>query len=226
MALNGKLADADLEDIPGGRLRKDAAEAWLAMRAYIGKTKGVWICPTSTRTAYRPYADQEYFWNLYQRGRGALAARPGTSNHGWGIAVDLPSPAMQAAVQACGHEFGWGIRGGKLSSDAPSEAWHCTFHPGAYPAVQRNRPKPRPHPYHALTDGERVARNILVKERRIARRHGGWSKVDQSHLTRAAAAKRDIRAQLARIADAARSDGWDKHQRRVRHDYLKQLVNR
>ena len=74
MANNGQLPASDLADIPGGRLRKDAAQAWLAMRAYIGKQKGVWICPTSIRTAYRPYADQEYFWKLYQSGRGALAA--------------------------------------------------------------------------------------------------------------------------------------------------------
>lgn len=224
MPNNGRLADSELAAIPGGRLRKDAAEAWLAMRAYIGKTNRVWICPTSLRTAYRPYADQEYFWNLYRSGRGALAARPGTSNHGWGIAVDIPTPAMQAAVRACGHEFGWGIRGGRLSSDAPSEAWHCTWHPGSYPAIKQYRPKPRPHAYHALSDGEREARDILVKQRRVARRNGGWRKVDKSHLARAVEAKRRIRAQMSRIAKAAESDGWEKNQRQVRYDYLKKLV--
>jgi hypothetical protein len=224
MAVNGRLTDGELAAIPGGRLRKDAADAWLAMRAYIGKSKGVWICPTSARTAYRPYADQEYFWKLYQGGHGALAARPGTSNHGWGIAVDMPSPAMHAAVRECGHQFGWGIRGGRLGSDAPSEAWHCTWHPGSYPAAQKHRPKPKPHPYHALTEGERATRNVLVKERRVARRNGGWSQVDKSHLARAVAAKKEIRAQLRRIAKAAESDGWKKNQRQVRYDYLKKLV--
>jgi hypothetical protein len=224
MALNGKLPDADLEAIPGGRLRKDAAEAWLAMRAFIGKADGVWICPTSVRTAYRPYADQEYFWSLYQRHQGALAARPGTSNHGWGIAVDLPSPAMRAAVRACGHEFGWGIRGGRLASDAPSEEWHCTFHPGRYPAVAQHRPKPRPHPYQVLTDGERQARDLLLAERHVARGHGGWSHVDKGHLAHAVEAKRSIRAHLHAIAAAAEHDGWAKHDRRTRYDYLKGLV--
>jgi len=226
MAANGRLGDGELADIPGGRLRQDAADAWLAMRTYIGKNKGVWICPTSVRTAYRPYADQEYFWKLYQSGRGALAARPGNSNHGWGIAVDLPSPAMQAAVRECGHHFGWGIRGGRLSSDAPSEAWHTTFHPGNYPAVKQHQPKPKPHPYHSLTDGERAARNTLVKERRVARRNGGWSKVDKSHLEHAVEAKKEIKAQLKRIAKAAdgEKDGWKKNQRQVRYDYLKKLV--
>jgi D-alanyl-D-alanine carboxypeptidase len=224
MAENGRVPDSELAAIPGGRLRKDAAEAWLAMRANIGKARGVWICPTSVRTAYRPYADQEYFWNLYRSGRGALAARPGTSNHGWGIAVDIPTPAMQAAVRACGHEFGWGIRGGRLSSDAPSEAWHCTFHPGSYPAVDQNKAKPKPHPYQVLNDRERAARDVLVKQRRIARRNGGWSNVSKSHLAQAVEAKKQIRAAMGRIAKAAETDGWKKNQRQVRYDYLKKLV--
>jgi hypothetical protein len=223
---NGRLPDSDLAPIPGGRLRKDAAAAWLAMRGHIGKQREVWVCPTSPRTAYRPFADQEYFWNLYQSGRGALAARPGTSNHGWGIAVDLPSPAMQAAVREFGHEFGWGIRGGRLSSDAPSESWHCTWHPGNYPAVEQHAPEPKPHPYHALTEDERQWRNVLAKERRVARRHGGWGNVDKSHVARAVEAKKELRAQMRRISDAAGEDGWEKNQRRTRYDYLKKLVTR
>jgi hypothetical protein len=225
MANNGRLPDGDLAAIPGGRLRKDAARSWLAMRSYIGKNRGVWICPTSVRTAYRPYADQEYFWNLYRSGRGALAARPGTSNHGWGIAVDLPSPAMQAAVRECGHQFGWGIRGGRLSSDAPSEAWHCTYHPGNYPAAKQYRPKPKTHPYQALNEHERQWRNVLVRQRRVARRHGGWRKVDPSHLAQAVEAKKKLRARMRKIAKAAETSGWEKNQRRTRYDYMKKLVS-
>ncbi len=48
--------------------------------------------------AWRPYAKQEYFYNCYitkSCNNGNLAAVPGTSNHGWGIASDLSfgSPA-------------------------------------------------------------------------------------------------------------------------------------
>jgi hypothetical protein len=138
----------------------------------------------------------------------------------------MPTPAMQAAVRESGHQFGWGIRGGRLSSDAPSEAWHCTFHPGRYPAVKQNKPKqPRQHPYHVLTEGERKWRNVLVKERRIARRHGGWKQVDPSHLARAVEAKKNLRRQMRRIARAAEgSGGWKKNDRRERYDYLKKLV--
>ena len=225
MASNGRLPDADLADIPGGRLRKDAAASWLRLRAKIGKETGVWICPTSSRTVYRPYADQVHFWDLYRSGRGALAARPGTSNHGWGLAVDLPTPAMQAAVRKHGPEHGWGIRGDSagLGSDAPSESWHALYHP------DRDRHKdqpasPRSHPYHVLTDDERELRNILVKERRSAKKHGGWDKIDRSHLERATEAKRALALRARAIKTAAGKDGWEKANRRRRYDYIRQLV--
>jgi hypothetical protein len=221
MSENGNLPAGELSPIPGGRLRNDAAAAWLAMRSHIGKEKGVWICPTSQRTAYRSLADQQFFWNLYQSGRGALAERPGTSNHGWGIAVDLPTTAMQAAVREHGHTFGWGIKGGKLSSDAPSEAWHSTFHPGTFKAPPA---KKRTHPYHFMNDSERAARDVLVKERRVAKNNGGWDKVDDSHLERASKAKSRLKACGREIAAAAKDSGWEKAHRKARFDYINQLT--
>ncbi len=220
MSENGKLAASDLAAIPGGRLRADAAAAWLALRAHIGKEQGIWICPTSQRTAYRPLADQQYFWNLYKSGRGALAAVPGTSNHGWGIAVDLPTAAMQAGVRAHGHKFGWGIRGGRLSSDAPSEAWHCTYHPGVFKAPAHEHV----HPYHVLSEREQAARDVLVKERRIAKRHGGWEHVDAQHRERAAQAKAALKHCAVAIDAAAKDSGWNKAHRKTRYEYINQLI--
>lgn len=221
MGENGRLAAGELTAIPGGRLRADAAVAWLAMRRYIGNEKGIWICPTSMRTSYRCYADQQYFWNLYRAGKGALAARPGTSNHGWGLAVDIPTPAMQAAVRECGHRFGWGIRGGKLASDAPSEPWHATFHPGVY--TPPAKPKPV-HPYQYMRDCEQAARDTLIKERRVARRNGGWDHVERRHRERAAQAKAELNRYARDIAVAARSTGWDKMHRKARFDYINKLT--
>jgi hypothetical protein len=218
---NGKLPTTELTPIPGGQLRKDAAAACLAMRAQVGKERGVWLCPTSPRTSYRPFADQQYFWDLYKRGQGALAAVPGTSNHGWGIAVDLPTPAMQAAVRDCGHTFGWGIRGGRLSSDAPSEAWHCTFHAGVYTPVVAPPPV---HPYQVMNAKERAARDILVSERRVAKRHDGWKNVDDSHRQRASKAKATLRQCGRDIAAAAKDSGWEKANRKKRYDYIQKLI--
>jgi hypothetical protein len=116
-----------LQAIPGGALRRgDPAKSWLAMRYFIGKRNGVWIKPGGPNSSYRTYAKQVEFWDMYQNG-GNLAARPGTSNHGLGLAVDAADPSYQKAIRTVGHLFGWGIRGGQLSSDAPSEQWHCSF---------------------------------------------------------------------------------------------------
>lgn len=128
MASNGQLPDSALSRIPGGRLRKGAtARSWLAMRYYIIRKYGVYITPTGPYSSYRPLWKQREFYAAYRAGRGPLAAVPGTSNHGLGMAVDVPTPQMQRCIRECGHLFGWGIRGGRLSSDAPSEPWHCTY---------------------------------------------------------------------------------------------------
>jgi LAS superfamily LD-carboxypeptidase LdcB len=89
MPTNGKLSSSELSAIPSGRLRKDAADAWNAMHAEIKKKTGIDIRPSGARSSYRTYSEQQYFWNLYQSGKGNLAASPGTSNHGWGLAVDV-----------------------------------------------------------------------------------------------------------------------------------------
>jgi hypothetical protein len=128
---NGRLPDSALSSIPGGRLAKGApARSWLAMRYYIAKkTNGrVWLEPTGPASSYRSLAKQQEFWNNYTSGRGPLAARPGSSNHGWAKAVDVPTADMQQQIRKFGHLFGWGIAGGVLSSDAPSEPWHSKWH--------------------------------------------------------------------------------------------------
>lgn len=63
-------------------LRCDAAAAYRAMSSAFAAAFGGPICITDS---YRTYASQV---DLYGR-KPALAAVPGTSNHGWGLAVDL-----------------------------------------------------------------------------------------------------------------------------------------
>jgi len=125
---NGRLPASALTAIPGGHLRKGTpARSWLAMRYYIGRKTGTWLIPSGPMSSYRTIQQQQELWRRYTNGTGALAARPGTSNHGsaTSAAVDVPTPAMQAAVRKYGHLFGWGIAGGKIPSDAMSEPWHC-----------------------------------------------------------------------------------------------------
>lgn len=223
MASNGNLAASALGSIPGGRLEKATAASWNRLRARIGKETGVWICPTSSRTAYRTYSEQQYFWNLYRSGRGNLAARPGTSNHGWGLAVDVATTRMAQLINRYGAPYGWQ----KRWSDAPSEWWHFKYapqndqHKGESPAT---KPKHK-HPYHSLTEGEKKWRNVLIRERRIAKRNGGWNKVGPDHLSMATRAKKELRKKMKAVEDAAKKSGWSKMQRKTRYDYMKKLVN-
>ena len=68
--------------VAGHLLRCDAAAAYRAMSTAFASAFGTPICITDS---YRGYAGQV---KLYGQ-KPALAAVPGTSNHGWGLAVDL-----------------------------------------------------------------------------------------------------------------------------------------
>ncbi|TFV89448.1 D-alanyl-D-alanine carboxypeptidase family protein [Blastococcus sp. CT_GayMR16] len=68
--------------VAGHSLRCDAAAAYRAMSGAFAAAFGSPICITDS---YRTYASQV---RLYGQ-KPALAAVPGTSNHGWGLAVDL-----------------------------------------------------------------------------------------------------------------------------------------
>lgn len=131
MASNGRLPADQLGRITnafnGDRayLRKDAARAFMAMNAESERRFGITLRATSGRTAYRTYAAQEYFWDQYLHHGGNLAARPGTSNHGWGIAVDFATRQMRWVVDKIGAKYGFA----KRWSDAPSEWWHIRFDP-------------------------------------------------------------------------------------------------
>jgi murein L,D-transpeptidase YcbB/YkuD len=136
--VNGRLPDSALAAIPGGRLRRDAARAWNAMCAEA-QERGLPVPrPTSSRVAYRTLAEQQYFWARYVSGQGNLAARPGTSNHGWGLAVDVATPAMRQTIDRIGAKYGWA----KKWSDAPGEWWHLKWREGTYAAVTDARDDP------------------------------------------------------------------------------------
>lgn len=76
--------------------------------------------------SYRPIEVQERLARekgLYSQ--GGLAAFPGTSNHGWGLATDLTldAPAL-AWMRANAWRFGF-------VEDVPREPWHWTYRPAA-----------------------------------------------------------------------------------------------
>lgn len=86
------------------------------------------LAPVGHLGSYRTYSQQVYLWQLYRSGRGNLAAYPGTSNHGWGLAVDFATQQMRWIVDQIGASFGWS----KAWSDAQSEWWHIRYRPGVW----------------------------------------------------------------------------------------------
>lgn len=104
---NGNLSDHGLCELwgDGDRLRADAATALAAMNEVFSAKFGRDICLVSS---YRTLSKQ---YELSYT-RAGFAARPGTSMHGWGLAIDL-----------CGQEtsnseiYGW------LRENGPTYGW-------------------------------------------------------------------------------------------------------
>ena len=108
----------------GGRLRPDAAAAFTAMSAAYARTFGSGLCVSDS---YRSYSEQARVF----RQRPSLAAVPGTSNHGWGLAVDLgcgvqsSRTAQYRWMTANAGRFGW-VHPDWAFHD-PFEPWHWEF---------------------------------------------------------------------------------------------------
>lgn len=135
MAENGRLTAAELAPIPGGQLRKDAAAAWNAP----GGPADAGLRPGGPLSSYRDLAGQEQTWAIYQAG-GNLAAYPGTSNHGYGIAIDCPNAWEQEWLREHGAKYGW------EKTEAFLEPWHWNFVGGvSFPTFKTLRKGSRGH---------------------------------------------------------------------------------
>jgi LAS superfamily LD-carboxypeptidase LdcB len=100
------------------RLWGPAAETFKAMRA-AAAADGVALSVTDS---YRPYDEQV---DLARRKGltkdGGWAAVPGTSNHGWGLAIDADVDANGLAwLNANGARFGWVM-------ESTREPWHWQY---------------------------------------------------------------------------------------------------
>jgi hypothetical protein len=117
---NGQYPDWALTRVPGGdALRVGApAESWKALVA-AAEADGVTI---TVSDAYRPLVDQERLADeLGIYGRGGLAAVPGRSNHGLGLAVDVDDdPGGRPWLQANAARYGW-------HAPLGDEPWHYEY---------------------------------------------------------------------------------------------------
>lgn len=122
MSENGRLSSSELRPIAGGgQLVPEAAAAWNSLANYIYERTGQKIAPKGPYSSYRTVEMQVEMKNIY----GSNAATPGTSNHGWGLAVDT---AWDAVINQYGAPFGWQ----KIWSDASWEPWHFKYAAGHF----------------------------------------------------------------------------------------------
>ncbi len=151
LGTNGDLPPELLRQVQDvGRLHHLAARAWTTMRS-AAHGEGVALNPKFVPNAYRALTEQERLfreryraedtvegnrlriqgrphrvWHgkrWYQRPNTAVAAVPGTSNHGWGLAVDVDSVELEGRrswLERNAQRFGF-------SWELQSEPWHIRY---------------------------------------------------------------------------------------------------
>jgi putative chitinase len=79
-----------------------------------------------------------------------------------------------------------------------------------------------------LRDDERERMEMLAKERKIAKRNGGWKEIDPSHLARASEAKQWLitRSEELEAKATAEPNGWGRFSRRKRYDLMKEAAGK
>lgn len=159
---NGKYPDSALAPIYQGQLIIEAAAGWNALNVEA-RDNGVELYPTGSMSSYRTYDQQVYLYQQYLNGTGNLAAVPGTSNHGTGIAVDLATTEMRDMVDRIGAKYGWS----KSWSDAQGEWWHICYQSGHYSGPDpgpEGKPAPLPAPpWEVISEVAVVKRNGCIE---------------------------------------------------------------
>lgn len=119
---NGKIPSNALDQVgaTGHKLWAPAAESLNKMIA-DAKKDGVTIGITDSYRSYDEQVDVARRKGLYSQ--GGLAAKPGTSEHGWGMATDLDLNAKALSwMRKHGSEYGF-------DENTPRESWHWAYKP-------------------------------------------------------------------------------------------------
>lgn len=127
---NGLLTDHSLCELweDGESLRPDAAVSLSALNESFRAAFGRDMCLVSS---YRDLATQ---YDV-KASRGFWAAAPGTSNHGWGLAIDLCSKETQNSeiyswLWANAPAYGWQNPAWAQVGGEKYEPWHWEYVPG------------------------------------------------------------------------------------------------
>lgn len=119
---NGRIPESALAPVPGSdeRMWAPAAQALGRLRD-AAAADGVTIGVTDGYRTYDEQADLVRRKGLYSQ--GGLAAAPGTSQHGWGLAADLGlDSAGLAWMRTNATRFGF-------AQTTPRESWHWEYTP-------------------------------------------------------------------------------------------------
>ncbi|HEX8702719.1 MAG TPA: M15 family metallopeptidase, partial [Myxococcaceae bacterium] len=119
----GKSTPIELAPIPGGWMRKDAAEAFNRMHA-AARAEGVTL---KVNSSFRSMEEQERLYAEHLAGtRPTPVAKPGHSNHQGGTAVDVETVNTNPSVDA------WlSKNAGRFAFTRPIavEPWHLEYRP-------------------------------------------------------------------------------------------------
>lgn len=194
VAENGRFTLANTDPIPFGRLWPEAALTWNTMHAAFVADGGNpdHFRPGGSASSARSITQQHYFF----ANQPPPAAQPGTSLHGWGLAVDCPFTDAQAWLRKNAYRWGWSNEEGARIG----EPWHWNY-VGASRAL---RDRLRRDPLEGYTASER--RWILEYDN--LKRH-------DRDRDRRAVLRRVMTTQRKRIWRAAQDkDGWTRTRRR------------
>jgi cell wall-associated NlpC family hydrolase len=124
---NGQIPADQLCSLGGGhRLRCDAAAAYNAMSAAYAATFGSPLCITDSYRSLDAQVDAHHR-------KPKITAVPGTSNHGWGLAVDLCGginlfgTAQTAWMQVNAGHYGWLHPDWAQAGGQNPEPWHWEY---------------------------------------------------------------------------------------------------
>lgn len=133
---NGRLNTSQLVEVqPSKFLNPDVAQRFQAM-AQAARADGVNLQITDAYRSYEQQVDVARRKGLYSQ--GGLAAYPGTSNHGWGTAVDLNVRGNPGAFEWLKQNAGqYGF------TNIPREPWHWEVKSGNKPAPVNVSPQQR-----------------------------------------------------------------------------------
>ena len=134
---NGLLEGSDLVKIFNYYFRDDAADSFNRMNEKYKKEHGGKSIPLGSH--YRDFDGQVYQRNKWAaKGKPGNAAKPGTSNHGWGLAIDIKLNKSNWENEplykwlSSNQQFGWfhpNWATKKAKDDGGNESWHWEYDP-------------------------------------------------------------------------------------------------